>query len=148
MPSTHLSLHYHLVFSTKDRISSIAPAWRDRLHAFLGGAIKQLDGIPTAIGGVGDHVHLLLGLRATHRLSDVMREIKSVSSRWIHDEIQHQTFSWQEGYGAFTVGAPQCTAVCDYIAKQDEHHRTRTFQEEYLEFLQRGGVEYDERYLW
>ena len=148
MPSTHLSLHYHLVFSTKDRVPLIMPAWRERLHAFLGGIVNQLDGIPEAIGGVGDHVHLLIGLRATHCLADVMREVKSVSSRWVHEEIGERAFAWQEGYGGFTVGAPQCPAVRAYLARQEEHHRTRTFQEEYVEFLRRGAVEFDDRYLW
>ena len=148
MPSTHLSLHYHLVFSTKDRVPLIVPAWRERLHAFLGGIVKSLDGIPEAIGGVADHVHLLIGLRATHCLADVMREVKAVSSRWAHDEIGERAFVWQEGYGAFTVGAPQCPAVRGYVARQDEHHRAQTFQDEYIEFLKRGGVEYDDRYLW
>ena len=148
MPSTHLSLHYHLVFSTKNRVPLILPAWRDRLHAFLGGTVKKLEGIPEAIGGVGDHVHLLIGLRATHCLADVMREVKCVTSRWVHEEIGDRAFEWQEGYGGFTVGAPQCAAVCEYIARQEEHHRQRTYQEEYIEFLQRGGVEYDDRYLW
>jgi REP element-mobilizing transposase RayT len=148
MPSTHLSLHYHLVFSTKDRISMIAPAWRERLHAFLGGTVKHLDGVPEAIGGVGDHVHLLIGLTALHRLADVMREIKSVSSRWVHDEMGVKLFSWQEGYGGFTVGAPQCPAVKDYILRQEEHHRVKSFKEEYLDFLERGSVTFDDRYLW
>ena len=148
MPSTHLSLHYHLVFSTKDRAPLIAPAWRERLHAFLGGTVNTLGGIPQAVGGTADHVHLLVGLRATHCLADVMREIKSVSSRWVHDEIALPAFAWQEGYGAFTVGAPQCPDVRQYIARQEEHHRMRTFQEEYVDFLRRGGVEYDDRYLW
>ena len=148
MPSTHISLHYHVVFSTKDRASLIAPAWRERLHAFIGGIVTKLDGSPEAIGGVADHVHLLLGLRATHCLADVMREIKAVSSRWVHDEIHERAFTWQEGYGAFTVGAPQCPDVREYIARQEDHHRTRTFQEEYVEFLRRAGVVYDERHLW
>ena len=148
MPSTHLSLHYHVVFSTKDRVPLIAPAWRERLHAFLGGTVNQLGGVPEAIGGVADHVHLLLGLRATHALADVLREVKAVSSRWVHDEIGVPAFQWQEGYGKFTVGAPQRAEVRHYIARQEEHHRTRTFQEEYVEFLRRAGVEYDERYLW
>ena len=148
MPSTHLSLHYHLVFSTKERSPIIAPEWRGRLHAFLGGTVNTLGGIPEAIGGVADHVHLLIGLRATHCLADVMREIKCVSSGWVHDEIGERAFEWQEGYGGFTVGAPQCADVRSYIARQEEHHRTRTFQEEYVEFLKRGGVEYDDRYLW
>jgi putative transposase len=148
MSSTHLSLHYHLVFSTKDRAPLIVPAWRERLHAFLGGTVNTLGGIPNGIGGVADHVHLLIGLRATHCLADVMREIKSVSSRWVREEMGERAFQWQEGYGAFTVGAPQCADVRSYIARQEKHHRTRTFQEEYVEFLERGGVEYDGRYLW
>jgi len=93
MPTTHLSLHYHLVFSTKDRVPIMAAEWRERLHAYL--------------GGVGDHVHLLIGLRATACLADVVREVKAVSSRWVHEEIGERAFTWQEGYGAFTVSAAQ-----------------------------------------
>jgi REP element-mobilizing transposase RayT len=148
MPSTHLSLHYHLVFSTKEHLPIIAFAWRERLHAYLGGIVKNVKGIPEAIGGTDDHVHLLLGLGATHRLADVVRDLKAVSSRWMHEELGERSAMWQDGYGAFTVGASQCGAVRDYILRQEEHHRTQTFQEEYLEFLRDGGVEYDERYLW
>jgi REP element-mobilizing transposase RayT len=148
MPSTHLSLHFHVVFSTKDRAPVIASPWRPRLHAFLGGIVNQLGGVPEAIGGVNDHVHLLIGLRATHRLADVLRELKAVSSRWVHEEIGLKTFAWQEGYGGFTVGAAHCPAVQKYVASQEEHHRTRSFQDEYLEFLNRAGVVADERYLW
>jgi REP element-mobilizing transposase RayT len=148
MPSTHLSLHYHLVFSTKDRVPIVTSAWREHLHAYLGGIVKKIDGIPEAIGGTNDHVHLLIGLRATHCLADVVRDIKAASSRWVHEEIGEHSATWQDGYGAFTVGAPQCEDVCDYISRQEEHHRKQTFQEEYLDFLRRGAVEYDERYLW
>lgn len=126
----------------------IAPAWRGRLHAFLGGVVKQLVGVPEAVGGVSDHVHLLVGLTANHRLADFMREIKSVSSRWVHEQIGLRPFAWQEGYGAFTVGASQCTAGREYIARQEDHHRTQTFQDEYKEFLLHAGVQYDARYLW
>ncbi len=148
MPSTHLSLHYHLVFSTKNRVPSIADAWRGRLHAYLGGVVRNVEGVPEAIGGVADHVHLLIGLRATARLADVVRDVKAVSSRWVHEETGNREFSWQEGYGAFTVSASQREMVREYIAKQEEHHRKRTFQEEYLELLKRSSVEYDDRYLW
>ena len=148
MPSTHLSLHYHLIFSTKDREPIIVAGWRERLHAYLGGVARNVEGVPEAIGGVADHVHLLIGLRATARLADVVRDLKAVSSRWVHDEIGERAFAWQEGYGAFTVSASQRGAVREYIAGQEEHHRIRTFQEEYVELLQRSGVEYDERYLW
>jgi hypothetical protein len=125
----------------------IEPAWRRKLHAYLGGIIRAGDGIAENIGGVSDHVHLLMGLRATHRLADVLRELKAVSSGWVHNEIGLPAFAWQEGYGAFTVSASQRAAVRRYIERQEEHHRTRTFREEYLELLQRGGVEFDERYV-
>jgi putative transposase len=103
--------------------------------------------IPEAIGGVADHVHLLVGLRATHTLADVLREMKSVSSSWIHEEIGVRSFGWQEGYGAYTVSASQLEKVRAYILQQEDHHRIRTFRDEYLELLQRSGVEFDERYL-
>ena len=148
MPSTHLSLHYHLVFSTKNRLPDIAESWRGRLHACLGGVVRNVEGIPEAIGGVADHVHLLIGLRATACLADVVRDVKAVSSRWVHEETGDPGFSWQEGYGAFTVSASQRDVVREYIARQEEHHRKRTFQEEYLELLKRSGVEFDDRYLW
>ena len=126
----------------------IQPAWRGDLHAYLGGIIRTANGIAESIGGVSDHVHLLIGLRATHRLADVMRELKAVSSGWVHNnKIRMGGFAWQEGYGAFTVSASQREAVRQYIQRQPEHHRTRTFREEYLELLRRSGVEFDERYL-
>ena len=97
MSSTHLSLHYHIVFSTKDRHRFIEEKWREELHAYLGGCIKAVGAVPEEIGGVEDHVHLLLGLRATHCLADVLREIKTVSSRWVHEKIRMPQFGWQEG---------------------------------------------------
>ena len=147
MSSTHLSLHYHLVFGTKNHEALISSPWRERLHAYLGGVIRTLDGVPAAIGGVADHVHLLVGLRATHTLADVLRELKSVSSKWVHEEMGVPSFAWQEGYGAFTVSASQLENVRRYIQQQEEHHRTRTFREEYLALLQRSGAEFDERYV-
>ena len=148
MPSTHLSLHVHIIFSTKNREPFIANEWRDRLHAFLGGAVRTAHCVPEAIGGTSDHVHLLIGIRATHRLADVMRDIKQASSKWVHELIGLRSFGWQDGYGAFTVGASQIDQVKEYIRKQAEHHRKRTFQDEYVEFLKRYGIEYDDRYIW
>lgn len=148
MPSTHLSLHYHIVFSTKNRARLITPRWRDDLHSYLGGIIKNIGGVPEAIGGVEDHVHLLVGLRATHCLADVVRDIKANSSGWSNEAARVPGFQWQEGYGAFTVSAQLRDQASGYIAKQEEHHRTRGFEEEYVDFLRRGMVEYDERYLW
>jgi REP element-mobilizing transposase RayT len=148
MPSTHQSLYYHLVFGTKDQVPMIDASWRPRLHAFMGGVVTTLGGTPEAVGGVADHVHLLVGLRTTHCLADVMRELKAVSSRWVHEELKQLHFAWQEGYGAFTVSPSQRGNVRRYIEAQEEHHRTRTFRDEYLALLERSGVEFDERYVF
>ena len=146
MPSTHTKLLYHLVFSTKDREPLIAPAWRGRLHEYLGGVVAGLGGTPQGIGGAGDHVHLLVGLKPTHCLSDFMRELKKASSTWVVG-TSGQLFHWQEGYAAFTVSASAREDVQRYIARQEEHHRVKTFREELVDFLRKTGVEYDERYL-
>jgi REP element-mobilizing transposase RayT len=148
MPSTHLSLHFHVVFSTKNREPRIAAEWRERFHAYIGGVARNSNCIPEAVGGVADHVHLLLGLKATARLSDVVRDVKAVSSRWIHDQTGDRAFAWQEGYGAFSVSPTHRENVSSYIVRQEEHHRKGTFQEEYLELLHRCGVDFDDRYLW
>jgi len=147
MSSTYLSLHYHLVFSTKDRELIVTPDWRPRLYDYLGGTIRGMGGFPQGIGGVADHVHLLVGLKATHCLADVMRELKKSSSVWVHNEIGLRTFAWQEGYAAFSVSATSRDAVGSYIANQGEHHRLKTFREELIEMLERAGIEYDPRYL-
>lgn len=110
--------------------------------------MRAADGIPEAIGGTADHVHLLVGLRATNSLAAFVQDIKQTSSRWIHETAGAKNFAWQPGYGAFTVSVSNCDAVKSYIANQAEHHRTKTFQEEYVTFLNRHGVEYDEKFLW
>jgi REP element-mobilizing transposase RayT len=148
MPSTHTSLHFHLVFSTKNREAWLSAEASDRLHHYLGGVIRGLDAHPHAVGGVADHVHLAVGLKPTHRLSDVMRELKSESSRWLHEEMKLAGFAWQEGYGAFSFGAQDLEKVRSYVLNQPQHHRVKTFQEEYVEMLKRGLVEYDDKYLW
>lgn len=148
MPATHLSLHYHIVFSAKDRHPFIADEWRNRLHEYLGGLIRTADGIPEAIGGTADHVHILAGLRATHSLASFVQDIKQTSSRWIHETIGVKNFAWQQGYGAFTVSVSNRDAVKNYIANQAEHHRIKTFQEEYVALLKKHEVAYDEKYLW
>jgi REP element-mobilizing transposase RayT len=147
MASTYLSLHYHLVFSTKNREALIAPEWRARLYDYLGGTIRGLGGFPEGVGGVADHVHLLVGLKATSCISDVMRELKKASSAWVHDEIGLRTFAWQEGYAAFTVSATSRDGVKQYIASQEEHHRLKSFREELLEMLGKAGIQYDPKYL-
>ena len=147
MASTYLSLHYHLVFATKNRDAVIVPEWRVRLHEYLGGVVSGLAGFPQGVGGVADHVHLLVGLKATHCLADVLRELKKASSVWVHEQIGLRTFAWQEGYAAFTVSATARAGVQQYIANQEEHHRARSSQDELLDMLAKAGTEYDRRYF-
>jgi putative transposase len=147
MSSTYLSLHYHLVFSTKHREPTIAATWRDRLHEYLGGTIRGLGGFPEGVGGVADHVHLLVGLKATHCLADVMRELKKASSVWTHEEIGEKDFAWQEGYAAFTVSPTSRAAVKQYIANQEQHHAQLSFRDELIAMLERAGIEYDPKYF-
>ena len=147
MGSTYLSLHYHLVFGTKNREPIIAPEWRPRLHEYLGGTINGLGGVSQGVGGVVDHVHLLASLRATHCLADVVRELKKASSAWVHEQIEFRPFSWQDGYAAFTVSATARDPVRRYIANQEEHHAATSSRDELIEMLGRAGIEYDPRYL-
>ena len=147
MASTYLSLHYHLVFATKNRTPTIDSVWRTRLHEYLGGTVAGLDGFPQGVGGVADHVHLLVGLKATHCLADFMRELKKAASIWVHDIIGQSDFAWQEGYGIFSVSVSALEPVTAYIRNQREHHKITTFMDEYVMFLKKHGVEYDERYV-
>ena len=147
MPSTHTSLHYHLVFSTKDRLPLITDDWREDLYGYMGGIVKNQGGVLLAIGGIEDHVHLLVGLTASHRLDYFMRELKASSSGWAH-RGDKPNFAWQNGYGAFAVSATSLDKVKNYIRHQIEHHHGKNFQTEYVELLELSNVEYDEKYLW
>ena len=148
MPSTHTSLHYHIVFSTKNREALLASEVRDDLHAYLGGIVRGMQGIAFAVGGTNDHVHVFMGLKATHCLADVMRELKADSSKWVKAEKGLYHFAWQEGYGAFTVSTPDLEKVKQYVLNQEEHHRVATFKEEYVAMLERGLIEFEDKYLW
>ena len=147
MGSTFLSLHYHIIFSTKERRLWIAPEWRGRFHEYLGGTVRGLEGIPQAIGGVGDHIHLLVGLRATHTLADFVRELRKAATAWVRDQGLEPAFTWQEGYAAFTVSPTARPQVRSYIANQEEHHRQRSYTEELKDLLNAAQIDYDPRYL-
>jgi putative transposase len=148
MSSTHLSLYYHLIFSTKGRIPWIKISWENRLHSYLGGITRGLDGVAQEIETTADHIHILISLKASRSLSSVLKEIKASSSGWIHRTIGNRLFHWQKGYGAFTVSRSDVGATKRYIRGQKDHHRKKTFQEEYLHLLRQNGVEFDEKYLW
>ncbi|MEZ5424740.1 MAG: IS200/IS605 family transposase [Pyrinomonadaceae bacterium] len=147
MPSTHTSLHFHIVFSTKNRLPLIEAVWRKDLYGYLGGIVKNQNGICLAVGGTSDHVHLLIGLKSSHRLDYFMRELKAGSSGWIRKN-KNPAFGWQNGYGAFTVSATNLKRVENYIRNQARHHRKKDFRREYVDLLKTGNVDYEEKYLW
>ena len=146
MGSTFFSLHYHVVFSTKERQPLIHPERRPRLHSYLGGMIRGLNGVAEIVGGVEDHVHLLVSLRPANCLADVMRDLKKGSSNWVKDNLNRR-FAWQEGYAAFTVSPGATGSVRNYIAGQESHHAKSSFSDELKDLLHRAGIAYDEKYL-
>jgi len=149
MPQSYASLHYHLVFSTKHREPMITPDLQPRLYEYLGGILRGHQSVLLAAGGMPDHVHLLVGMSKELAVAKALQLIKANSSKWVHETFpEHQSFAWQAGYGAFTVSYSNLGRVKAYIAQQPEHHRVRTFQDEFLAFLKRHGIEYDERYVW
>jgi REP element-mobilizing transposase RayT len=144
--STYYSLHYHIVFSTKERRPWIQAQWRDRLHEYLGGTLRGLGGIAEAVGGVEEHVHLLTSLKTTAAPAEMVRELKKSSSAWAAEKHEPR-FSWQEGYSIFSVSWTHVPAVRRYIATQAEHHHKTSFEEELKRILEKNGVAYDPRYL-
>jgi putative transposase len=149
MANTFTSLHYHVIFSTKHREPWITPVLEERVWKFLGGIARENSMKALLIGGMPDHVHLALAMPPTQTISKALQLLKGGSSKWIKDNLPGMRgFAWQDGYGAFTVSKSNLPDVVMYIQNQREHHRIKTFKEEFLTFLVRHGVEYDERYLW
>jgi len=143
------SVLVHLIFSTKERYPFIKAPVADELHAYLA-TVRATCGCPARrVGGTDDHVHILFSLSRTMAVSDLVEEVKKSSSKWIKTKgPELRAFAWQNGYGAFSIGQPRAAAVVRYIANQAEHHKTRTFQDEFRLFLHRYEVQYDERYVW
>jgi len=149
MGSTLTNLLYHVVFSTKSREPMIIPDIQDELHRYMGGILKGEGGVPLEIGGMSDHIHMLIKLRPVHALSEIMRKVKGSSSKWINDKKQLPgKFAWQDGYGAFSVSESQLSSVIRYVKEQEKHHRKLSFKDEFIQLLKRHRVEYDERHLW
>jgi putative transposase len=145
---SYISSHFHCVFSTKERRRLITPALRDRLWPFLGGIARQNQMKAIEIGGVEDHVHILLSLPSTMAISKALQLMKGGSSKWIHETFPEQRlFAWQEEYGAFSVSVSQLDKTSEYVQEQAAHHRQMTFQEEFLALLKKHGIACDERYL-
>lgn len=149
MAGTFTNLLYHVIFSTKDRQGLILPEFRHDLHDYIGGILRNTGGILLAIGGVPDHIHLVLKLGADASVAETLRIIKANSSKWANKRsAKSSRFEWQRGYGAFTVSESQLPAVVDYVQRQEEHHRSRSFQEEFTAFLERHGISFDPKYIW
>lgn len=149
MAGTYTNLLYHCVFSTKHRRQLIKPDFEEELYKYMGGIVRGLGGSCLEINGVEDHVHLLVKLKPYPSISDFHRELKQGSSKWINaNKKSRERFGWQDGYAAFTVSESAVEDVRRYIQNQKEHHKKMSFKEELLYFLQKHGVDYDERYLW
>jgi len=147
MPDTFSHLLYHIVFSTKDRLPLITRDIADDLYAYIGGILRHHNSVLIEIGGMPDHAHLLVRLRAQHSVAEIVKVVKSNSSRWMNNQAQNAKFAWQSGYGAFSVSESQAWAVVRYLRSQVEHHRQRSFREEFVTILERHSVEIDQRYL-
>jgi REP element-mobilizing transposase RayT len=148
MSDSYTNLLYHIVFSTKDRRPLITPDYEVRLYDYIGGTIRRAGGISLGLNGTDDHVHLLAKLRPDRALADVLRDLKANATGWMHNVFPAlRDFSWQRGYGAFTVSQSNVEEVRQYITRQKEHHQKVSFRDEFIQFLKVNGIEYDERYV-
>ncbi len=147
MPTTHTSVSYHIVFSTKDREQNIYSESRGRLHEYLGGTCRGLGAFPLAILGTEDHVHLLVGPKPIHRMSDFVRELKRDTSKWVSATSLKTELQWQAGYSAFSVSASAIPDIRRFISTQEVHHHKKSHLEELELILKEAGVDFDPRYL-
>ena len=149
MPPSYVSNLMHCTFSTKERLQLINAELEDRLFPYIGGIARENQMKALAIGGAPDHIHALLSLPATISFAKAVQLIKGGSSKWVNDTFaKHRRFAWQEGYGAFSVSPSQLARTIAYINNQKEHHRKRTFEEEFIQLLDKHGIAYDKRYVF
>jgi len=147
MPNTYFNLQFHLVFSTQGRHPWISDDWREAMWAYMGGICRNRNAIALAVGGIADHAHMLVGFKPTHRLCDLIREIKGGSSEWVHTVQDAPWFDWQDGYAAFSVSTSQVPAVREYILNQERHHLTVSPRDELLQLIRRHGISLDDRFV-
>jgi len=146
---TFTKLTYHVVFSTKYRCKIITETIRERLYEYIGGIVRNLNGNLIQIGGIEDHLHLLVNLSPARSVSDCIRDIKANASKWLNDLPEFDIrLEWQKGYGAFTVSYSQIEIIRHYIENQLEHHRTRSFEDEFIGLLRRHNIEFEYKYLF
>jgi len=149
MGHTYASLHYHIIFSTKNRTNSISSEYKESLFAFISTIINNEFGFTRKINGVSDHIHICADIKTKYSIADVLKKIKSKSSFWVNDNFDIKTkFVWQEGYSAFSVSKSTVPKVVKYIVNQEKHHRNITYKEEVISFLKKHEINYDDKYLW
>jgi putative transposase len=149
MAGTFSQIYIQYIFSVKGRENLLQKPWRDEVFKYIVGIIKRKKQKPIIVNGVADHVHVFVGLMPSMNISDLIRDIKNNSSHFINDQQYLQgKFSWQEGYGVFSYAHSQIESVYQYIANQEEHHKKKTFKEEYLDFLHKFGIDYNAKYLF
>jgi len=149
MPQSLTKLYVHIVFNTKNHIPLLTKEVSLELFSYIGGILKQIDCLPIKIGGHIDHIHILCRMSKKITVMKLLEEIKTSSSKWMKTNgAKYQKFYWQDGYGAFTVSPYEVDKISNYIANQEEHHRKKTYKEEYLAFLKENDADYNERYLW
>ncbi len=149
MANTYSQIYLHVVFSVKGRQNLIHNNWKEELHKYICGIVNGKEQKVYAIGGIADHIHILVSIKPNIAISDLVRDIKANSSKWINEKgYLVSKFQWQEGFGVFSYAQSQLDNVIAYINNQEKHHQKKTFKDEYLELLQKYNIEYDEKYLF
>jgi len=149
MANTYTQIHIQFVFAVKYRDCLIHPSWKEELYRYITGIIKENGHKLLAINGMSDHIHILIGMRPTQSISDLMQDIKGGSSKWINlKNFLKIKFEWQEGYGAFSYSKSQILNIIQYIKNQENHHKAKPFREEYLEILKEFEIDYNENYIF
>jgi REP-associated tyrosine transposase len=149
MAGTFSQIYIQSVFAVQGRENYLQKSWRDEVFKYMAGIVKNKGQKPIIINGVADHVHLFIGLKPSMAISDLIRDVKNNTTNFINEQKWISgKFFWQEGYGVFSYAHSQIETVYDYIHKQEEHHRKKTFREEYIDFLKKFQVPYDERFLF
>lgn len=149
MSGTFSQIYIHVVFAVRNRESLIHSSWEERLYQYITGVVRNKGQKMLAINGVNNHIHLVIGIKPSCSLSDLVREVKKSSNEWINgNKLINYKFNWQEGFGAFSYSHSQLDLVIKYVMNQKEHHKKKSFREEYLDFLKKFEIEYDEKYVF
>jgi putative transposase len=149
MSNTYTQIHVHFIFAVKYRDGVIHKDWKDELYKYITGIVQNNNHKMISINGMSDHVHMLIGIKPTQSISELLQDVKGSSSKWVNEKkFTKRNFEWQEGYGAFSYGRSQLKNVIAYIENQEQHHSKKSFKEEYIDFLEKFEVDYNEKYIF